>query len=226
MSSKLFNVSLLTMGIFLASFQSSIANAYTITFEEGLSLAKNVPLYHDRYYGRVGDFYLDEYGISFSNAIFLEVGKFPEIGSGGGWNSGTVWIDKEMPFVSVYSNIISFDFNSPVSAVTIWALGSWTGTNFPATLSALDANGVVIATDYYIGDPPTIPPHSYTFAVPLTVTVDGIRRIELIGGIAYDDLVVTPTTITPVPEPETYALFMAGLGLLGFIARRRKSDQA
>ena len=32
--------------------------------------------------------------------------------------------------------------------------------------------------------------------------------------------------IYPVPEPETYAMFMAGLGLLGFIARRRKSDQA
>jgi hypothetical protein len=26
---------------------------------------------------------------------------------------------------------------------------------------------------------------------------------------------------TPVPEPETYALFLAGLGLVGFIARRR-----
>ena len=30
----------------------------------------------------------------------------------------------------------------------------------------------------------------------------------------------------PLPEPETYALFMAGLGLMGFIARRRKNSQA
>lgn len=29
-------------------------------------------------------------------------------------------------------------------------------------------------------------------------------------------------TITPVPEPETYAMLLAGLGLLGFVARRRK----
>ena len=32
--------------------------------------------------------------------------------------------------------------------------------------------------------------------------------------------------ITPVPEPETYAMFMAGLGLMGFIARRRKNGQS
>ena len=29
--------------------------------------------------------------------------------------------------------------------------------------------------------------------------------------------------IPPIPEPETYAMFVAGLGLLGFIARRRKT---
>ena len=32
--------------------------------------------------------------------------------------------------------------------------------------------------------------------------------------------------VTQVPEPESYAMFMAGLGLMGFIARRRKNSQA
>lgn len=30
-------------------------------------------------------------------------------------------------------------------------------------------------------------------------------------------------TVTAVPEPETYAMLLAGLGLVGFIARRRKA---
>ena len=32
--------------------------------------------------------------------------------------------------------------------------------------------------------------------------------------------------VTPVPEPESYAMFLAGLGLMGAIAKRRKSKQA
>ena len=31
------------------------------------------------------------------------------------------------------------------------------------------------------------------------------------------------TPISPIPEPETYAMLLAGLGLMGFVARRRKS---
>jgi len=39
-------------------------------------------------------------------------------------------------------------------------------------------------------------------------------------------LVAANYTITPVPEPESYALFLAGLGLVGTIARRRMKASA
>jgi probable HAF family extracellular repeat protein len=32
-------------------------------------------------------------------------------------------------------------------------------------------------------------------------------------------------SVTAVPEPETYAMMLAGLGLMGFVARRRKNTQ-
>jgi hypothetical protein len=40
------------------------------------------------------------------------------------------------------------------------------------------------------------------------------------------NLSVTDVSVTAVPEPETYALMLAGLGLLGFMARRRKQHEA
>ena len=40
---------------------------------------------------------------------------------------------------------------------------------------------------------------------------------------AIDDVFLgTTSTVTPVPEPETYALMLAGLGIVGAIARRRR----
>jgi hypothetical protein len=38
----------------------------------------------------------------------------------------------------------------------------------------------------------------------------------------FDDLVIG-VNFTPVPEPGTYALILAGLAAVGFVARRRRS---
>jgi len=39
----------------------------------------------------------------------------------------------------------------------------------------------------------------------------------------YNDMAVKVESINAIPEPETYAMMVAGLGVMGFIARRRKS---
>jgi hypothetical protein len=39
---------------------------------------------------------------------------------------------------------------------------------------------------------------------------------------AADDLTLAGAVSTPIPEPETYALLLSGLAILGFGARRRR----
>ena len=41
---------------------------------------------------------------------------------------------------------------------------------------------------------------------------------------SIDAFETTQFTVTPVPEPETYALMLAGLAALGFVARRRRKQ--
>ena len=46
------------------------------------------------------------------------------------------------------------------------------------------------------------------------------------GGETFTRAQFFSTTINPVPEPETYAMLLAGLGLLGFAARGRELKEA
>jgi len=60
-------------------------------------------------------------------------------------------------------------------------------------------------------------------AVCMTGTsLDGYGSVGTMSGYPLSQ-VITATTL-PVPEPESYAMFLAGLGLLGTIARRRRAD--
>jgi hypothetical protein len=61
---------------------------------------------------------------------------------------------------------------------------------------------------------------SFSASNPLTA---GTYRLDVAGtSPSGSGSYGVAAVLTPVPEPETYAMMLAGLGLMGFIARRRK----
>ena len=66
---------------------------------------------------------------------------------------------------------------------------------------------------------------SWNSGLNTSVSLSLINRNTAAAGndFAIDDVFLgTTSTVTPVPEPETYALMLAGLGIVGAIARRRR----
>ena len=55
----------------------------------------------------------------------------------------------------------------------------------------------------------------------MTLTINGVGLPPGNAFIGLDNVSVAPGVVGVVPEPETYALFLAGLGALGMFARKR-----
>ena len=69
---------------------------------------------------------------------------------------------------------------------------------------------------------PGVSQQSYSFVANSASTLLSFSS----GPSGYSGSVLDNVSVTAVPEPETYALMLAGLGLMGAIARRRKAKQA
>jgi len=56
-------------------------------------------------------------------------------------------------------------------------------------------------------------------------TIVGFEDLLWGGDMNYDDFVILVSNVqsTPVPEPETWVMLLAGLGIVGAVARRRKA---
>jgi hypothetical protein len=87
--------------------------------------------------------------------------------------------------------------------------------NFAATIS-----GGSLAASQALQLDTTASSQTLTFASTLGA---GDYSVSVSGLVQRNRTAYTfSVDVTPVPEPETYALMLAGLGLVGFLAKRRK----
>jgi hypothetical protein len=103
-------------------------------------------------------------------------------------------------------------------------------------LASLAVNGQLVRADSQTGSAfatLSLPAHqvSHIIAVAGAGSPAGNMRsnelgfynnsLDLPGGLRFVDQLLD---VQPVPEPETYAMLLAGLGLMGVVARRQGSD--
>jgi hypothetical protein len=148
-----------------------------------------------------------------------------------GINGDSIGINPAFPAAS---SGLTFTFASGVNAFGL-NIGDWATCCYPSALYISFDGGATrtVATANSSNDNPGFVANlgykNFVGAIDTTATFnkvtfygDGFGEYLVAGGtIRYATLAIG--SVSSVPEPETYAMLIAGLGLVGFITRRRKN---
>jgi choice-of-anchor C domain-containing protein len=168
-------------------------------------------------------------------------GAFTTYGTGGGLNGWTIEsgsVDLINTYWQPASGHYSLDLNGNSAGVISQSFATVVGQTYNVSFSMAgntDGGGAVkvitvgAGGDHSISFDSTGKSHgdmgwttqSFSFvadSVSSTLRFSGSANNTYYGA-ALDNISVTAA---PVPEPETYAMLVAGLGLLGFVARRKQ----
>lgn len=127
------------------------------------------------------------------------------------------------------------DFGGSFDHTFSFVQGSYPGAT--GAIAGLDAAGDLLAqyrfgvgaTAVWAGwSPVALVPSDSNGAFAFSQTFSGLTQgqtywFEVMGSATQATYTLT---LAPVPEPETWALLLSGLGLMGFVARRRSNASA
>ncbi|MES3012480.1 MAG: PEP-CTERM sorting domain-containing protein [Pseudomonadota bacterium] len=115
-----------------------------------------------------------------------------------------------LSFTGAGVDYISFLWGSPdlYNTLTVTSTGGVTQVFTAASLSFAVTNGNQSFSQYV----------QFSGLAGAKITALSFNNVP-----ATDAFETANYSITPVPEPETYALLLAGLGVVGFMARRRRN---
>ena len=140
--------------------------------------------------------------------------------TGGSFQSGTNAFSGQQVYGGVIGtgSTMTFNFSTAISALGgFWDLAGPGGPGSNITLNLI-GGGTEVFSNY--------------FSRTLAGSFQGFTASSAFNsmtlsegtGCCQETFQLENLRISPVPEPETYAMFMVGLGLIGFMARRRKED--
>lgn len=95
--------------------------------------------------------------------------------------------------------------------------------NFPVTFSSVTFSGSSLSGESYSS---AVGGSTFSFSNLLAgvYTLKASGEVGPLGTGGGGGLIAADYNIAAVPEPETYAMLLAGLGMMGFVARRRRNN--
>lgn len=163
------------------------------------------------------------YGLNAGDTI-TAFGTFTADLGGPGSETGTVYFD--LPAFNANGNTLTIDTNGTNNIQLLASQDSLYSSGGPYLTFF---NGALTDFDYL---KPTTPKFNSSFmnfddmSSGSTTTETGSGKNKVTTITTYQSMLGTwsSVVVTPVPEAETYAMMLAGLGLIGFTVLRRRSN--
>lgn len=160
---------------------------------------------------------------TFASASTADLTTF-QTGINNDWNNSSVSVSTDS--ATLYGDAtLTGNVNSLTSFSWNFTAGDYMPFDDTAWFSLNGGGQTYLSSVGAVGDYGNSGNNTYTFATPFTGSIQfGIANT--MDSALNSQVTISNLQVAAVPEPESYALMLAGLGMMGVVARRRKQNAA